>query len=378
VKPEGLLSFIHRTFAEACRDPRTLLITFLAPSFIFILQWYVLSVMTTTVPLNIAVVNEDTGMGNVSFGNLFAAALGQQDNVSVAQLSRGEVEDALKSGSIDGAVIFGPDFTKGIVTKQGSKLEVVAEGTDQTKYALITRAVSGAATTAAARAAGNSSAALPVTADISKRFAASMGPVDLMKPMIMSLLTFLLGFITAFLYAFGRKAKALASGVSKLTAATGFTLGLWAFAFVQGVTIMLYYQYGIGIGTDMDLVAVSAMILAVSLAGVACGVLASAVARKGEHGLLLAIGFLIIQIYFSGIAVAVSRFPDWVQAFSYVLPLTYARHALNDLIARGYGFGDVWTDALALVVIAAAAVLLAAPVLGRKEKVKTAPELKTN
>jgi hypothetical protein len=33
---------------------------------------------------------------------------------------------------------------------------------------------------------------------------------------------------------------------------------------------------------------------------------------------------------------------------------------------------------LALVVIAAAAVLLAVPALGRKEAVKAAPELKTN
>lgn len=373
-KKESALSFARRTFLDGCRDRTTLAITLLAPSIIFILQWYVMSVMTTTAPLNVAVVNEDTGMGNASFGSLFAAALGHQDNVAVTYMTRDQADDAMKNGDIDGAVIFGPDFTKGIVTKQGSTVQVVAEGTDQSKYALLTKAVGGAAQAAAA-SAQNGSAALPVTVETSKLYAASMGPVDLIKPMIMSLLGLLLGLLTAFMYTFGRKAKALESGVSRISAAAGFALGLWPFAFVEGVTIMLYYQYGIGIGTTMDLLSVAGMLLFVSLAGVACGVLAAAVARRGEQGLMLTIAFLILQIYFSGIAVAISRFPDWVRPLSYILPLTYVKHALTDVIARGFGFGDVWTDALALAVIATAAVLLAVPALGLKATVKVAPEM---
>jgi hypothetical protein len=60
------------------------------------------------------------------------------------------------------------------------------------------------------------------------------------------------------------------------------------------------------------------------------------------------------------------------------MPLTYAGHALQDIIARGYGFGDVWTDALALIIIAVAATLLAVLAYGRKATVKAAPEMRTN
>lgn len=171
MKPENLPSFIYRTFAGACRDPQTLAITFLAPSVIFILMWFVMSTMTAPTALNIGVVNEDTGMGNASLGSVFAGALGHQDNVSLTQLTRGEVDDALRDGRIDGAVIFGPDFSKGIVTKQGSTVQVIAEGTDQTRYMLITKAVSSASIAAAAQASGGQGG-LPVTVEASKLFAA--------------------------------------------------------------------------------------------------------------------------------------------------------------------------------------------------------------
>jgi len=377
VKPEGILSFIYRTFAGACRDPQTLAITFLAPSAIFILMWFVMSTMTAPTTLNIGVVNEDAGMGNVSLGSIFAGALGHQDNVSVTALARDEVDGALRNGRIDGAVIFGPDFSQGIVTKQGSVIQVIAEGTDQTRYMLITKAVSGAAVAAAAQASGGQSS-LPVTVQASKLFAADMSPLDVMKPVIIALMTFLLGFMTAFMFVFRKKADAAARGLSGFSQATGFTLGLWAFSFVQAITIMLYFQYGIGIGTTMDLVSVAGVLLTLTLAGVACGVLAAGIARKGEQSIFLVIGAVILQIYFGGFAVAISQFPGWFQPVSYIMPLTYAGHALKDIIARGYGFGDVWTDALALVVLAAAAVVLAMPVLGGKATVKAAPELKTN
>ena len=205
-----------------------------------------------------------------------------------------------------------------------------------------------------------------------------MSPLDVMKPMIIALMTFLLGLMTALLFVFKKKAEAAASGLSGFSQAAGFTLGLWAFSFVQAFTIMLYFQYGIGIGTTMDLVSVSALLLPLTLAGVACGVLAAGIVRKGEQSIFLVIGTVILQIYFGGFAVAISQFPDWFQPVSYIMPLTYAGHALKDIIARGYGIGDVWTDVLALVIIAAVAVLLAVPVLGRKVSIRTAPEIKAN
>jgi ABC-2 type transport system permease protein len=340
-------------------------------------MWFVMSTMSTPTVLNVGVVNEDAGMGNVSLGNAFAGALGHQDNVSVTPLGRDEVDDALRDGRIDGAVIFGPDFSKGIVTKQGSVVRVIAEGTDQTRYMLITKAVSSAAIAVAAQASGGPSS-LPVTVETSKLFAAEMSPLDVMKPTIIALMTFLLGFLTAFMFVFRRKALAAAGGMSAFGRTAGFTLGLWAFSFVQAITIMLYFQYGIGIGTTMDLASVAAVLLTLTLAAVACGVLAAGIARRGEQSIFMAIGAVILQIYFGGFAVAVSHFPGWFQPVSYALPLTYAGHALKDIVARGYGFGDVWTDALALVIIAIVAVLLAIPVYGRKAAVKVAPEMRTN
>jgi ABC-2 type transport system permease protein len=282
VKPEGAFSFTCRTFLEGCRDPRTLAITFLAPSAIFILMWFVMSTMSAPATINLGVVNEDTGLGNVSLSGTFAGALGLQDNISLNYLARDSVDEAIANGSIDGAVIFGPDFTRGIVTKQGSTIDVIAEGTDQSKYMLITKAVSSAAIAAAALASGSNTSAMPVNVEMSKQFAAGMSPLDVMKPMIIALVTFLLGFMTAFLFAFQKKASAAARGISSISSATGFTLGLWAFSFVQAITIMLYFQYGIGIGTTMDLASVSAILLALTLAAVACGVLAAGIARTGS------------------------------------------------------------------------------------------------
>jgi len=68
----------------------------------------------------------------------------------------------------------------------------------------------------------------------------------------------------------------------------------------------------------------------------------------------------ILQVLFGGIILSISKFPDYVRAFSYILPLTYAYNAIQNIVIRGFSLNDVWMDWTALIIIGLAAMALAA------------------
>jgi ABC-2 type transport system permease protein len=57
---------------------------------------------------------------------------------------------------------------------------------------------------------------------------------------------------------------------------------------------------------------------------------------------------VVPQVFLDGMFWPISTLPNYLQVFSYIIPLTYANHALQDIMVRGAGLMDVWIDVTVL------------------------------
>jgi len=75
--------------------------------------------------------------------------------------------------------------------------------------------------------------------------------------------------------------------------------------------------------------------------------------------MLTAFVFIMPQIYLSGFAFPIQNMPALIQLVTYLVPLRYYVIILRGVFLKGVGFGVLWPQALALVVLGTCILALA-------------------
>jgi len=128
---------------------------------------------------------------------------------------------------------------------------------------------------------------------------------------------------------------------------------------VMGVALWLFF----GFVPPVDAIARAAVVLALGIPSLyAIGALfAASVLRFGEVGPVVQLirGVFVLAC---GITFPVAMLPLWAQVGASLLPPTYIVDDIRRVILRGAGLGDVWTDSLIVLVLAALTAAVAAVV----------------
>ncbi|MGC4805833.1 ABC transporter permease [Micromonospora sp. DT233] len=144
----------------------------------------------------------------------------------------------------------------------------------------------------------------------------------------------------------------------------GIAFGVAAAGQATLAAAVAYRVFGLDTAGSAALVIVIAVVDAVL--GVALGLLCSAFARTEFQAVQFMPVVVIPQLLLCGLFVARAEMAGWLQAFSDVLPLSYAVEALQEVGAHAEPTATMWRD---LGVVAGAAVLalvLAAATLRRR------------
>lgn len=360
----GIISYTWKVIVDSLKDKQALALTFIAPSIIMLVIGYVIITMGSASTINIGVVNGDHGMGNVSASAAIVQALQSQQNIAIVPLRADDLDGSFKNRTIDGALIFGDTFTSDLLTKKSASARLVIEGTDQSKALAMTGLVNGVSAAVAGQIL-KAPATAPVSIGTEKYYGNGLAAADFIAPLFSGLITFVLSCLLAIFVLRAREARA-EDTPGPLGRAVAYLSGLCPFAFIQALTVLLYVKCLINASMVGDIYSVTLMLLLLSLVGVAFGVLIASVARSDIQRIGLMAIAVVIQILFGNIIVPISKFPDYVQAFSYIMPLTYAYDAIQNIAIRGFTLTDVWTDWAGLVMIGLAAVALSALCLMRR------------
>lgn len=185
---------------------------------------------------------------------------------------------------------------------------------------------------------------------------------DFMSPLLMGFVIFFFIFIlsgVSFLHErlSGTLERMLVSPTRHMEVVLGYIVGFGFYAVLQTVLIQGFMSVVLGMPSRGGFFEVLAINLLLCLVGLSMGSLISAFAAN-EFQVFQFIPLIIVpQILFSGIF-DLRQAPEWLKAFSWFFPLTYAGQALRQVMVRGLGLGSVLPQLAVLLAFSMAFIFL--------------------
>ncbi|CAM4109077.1 ABC transporter permease [Lederbergia lenta] len=180
-----------------------------------------------------------------------------------------------------------------------------------------------------------------------------LGQFDYFGPVLLGFFVFFFVFLIAgvsFLRerTTGTLERLLSSPLRRWEIVIGYVLGFGIFATIQSTIIAAYAIYVLGMAMEGAFAYVLLITLLLSLTALTLGILLSAFANNELQMMQFIPVIVIPQIFFSGLfnLETISKWLSWIGPFT---PLFYAADALRNVMVRGYGWGDIYIDILALI-----------------------------
>jgi ABC-2 type transport system permease protein len=363
--PFRIISLARRIVTQCVRDKRTFALIIIVPSLVMALLGYFYTTSTSNAII-IGVVDHDPGIGPMKLSQFVVDELRQQPNATVVMLGSEDPDQAIKDKKIDAAVIFGSDFTSGVLAGKQANIEVVSEGTDQMKTALASRAVGSAAMSAVAKKVQsqdvNSSGSL-LNLDSRTIYASGYTTLDLFAPYLLGIIAFAFIFIftgVTFLRerSFGTIERLLVSPLTRSEMILGYMIGFSVFAIIQSAIILAFALFVLKVKIAGDVYAVVVLQLLLTIVSVNLGIFFSSFARNEFQAVQFIPLLILPQVFLDGMFWPIATLPNYLQVFSYIMPLTYANDALQNIMVRGYGLGSIWVDIVVLLAFAVVMIVL--------------------
>jgi ABC-2 type transport system permease protein len=368
--PNRILSLARRIVTQCIRDRRTFALIIIVPSLVMALLGYFYTAGNST-GITIGVADADKGMGNVTLSGAVLDQLKNEQNLTLVSLSAAEVNQSIKDKKIDGAIVFGESFTRDTLINKRISLDIVTEGTDQAKTAMIGAKLHNATIAAVSSAAGKGG--LSFETDISKSVIYGDGytMLDLFAPYLLGIIAFVFIFIfttVTFLRerTFGTFERLLVSPVTRSELIVGYVIGFSVFAIIQSAIILAFALFVLKVKIAGDIYSVVTLQLLLTVVSVNLGILCSSFARNELQAVQFIPLLILPQVFLDGMFWPISTLPDYLQVFSYLMPLTYANDALQNIMVRGTGLGAVWLDVGVLVLFALVTIVLSSLSVSRQ------------
>ncbi len=350
-----------RIIRQFTRDRRTIALLFLAPIVILTILNFVLNNSANQVTLGF--VAPDGATGQVVTQELRAAVQGQQGLV-LTTVVRDSVDATLRSGNVDGILIFPTDLS-GVAATGTLRLTLDLEGSNP---GAAKQLISISNLLAHALSTTPGAAPTAITTSISANYLYG-GPqftqTDALAPMLVGVFSFFFVFLltsVAFLRerSQGTIERLMVSPLRRSELVLGYVCGFTIFALLQSIEVLVFVIGVLQVHYHGNIALLFLVTLALTIGGVNLGIFASAFARNELQVIQFIPLLLVPQILLGGLFFAVKSLPIVLHQLAYIMPLTYANFALQDIMLKGYGLGQIWPDLLFLVGFAVLMIALSA------------------
>lgn len=373
-----ILTLAQRVILQLRGDRRTLALIFGVP--LIVLSLAGVLVRLEAAGATVAVVLDDTGAalpigsGTVNLGERLIGSLqGVAEQLTVEQMTAREAQERLEDGAVDAIVTLPADFSAQAIETRMVTVPVVYEGSNPTVARMLdTMLTRGAVQMLAGLSVVNPAGEPEITIDATYRYgSAEFDQLDYLAPVLIGLFVFMFVFIltsVAFLRerVAGTLERLQATAIRQHEIILGYMIGFAVFALIQSLVVLLFTIYGLKVHTMGSLINVFAVEVLLALLAVNLGIFLSTFARN-EFQVVQFIPLVVaLPVFLSGALWPIEAMPGWLQPIAWVIPLTYANHALRDVMIKGFNLIDIGPYLLALACFATVFVLLAAWVLRRQ------------
>lgn len=380
----------QKDLLEFVRD-RTRLITFIImPIFMLIMVGFIFPNQTSIKNINIGVANADSNMGQKLVDvvkNLEVTSGTKAFNIHTYK-TEDEIKTAIKDQSINGGLYIPSNFETDIKSGKQTEVTIVQDQANPQISAITTATLQNviagfgkgvssqkigtmlARTPAGATPTLITSILTPITSTITGLFPGTTNYFEFVAPGIMSMVV-----LTAVLTGLGASVSReretgtldgiLIAPVSRLSIILGKATAQAIRGLVQGMIVLALSIIFFGVTINGNVLLVLLILLLGIFSFVGLGVLVSASAAEQETATQLLFMFQFPMMFLSGVFFPIQQMPDFMQAISHFIPLTYAIEAMRKVMILGGDFAAVQNDLLILVVFGAVTLAIAVPVFHR-------------
>jgi ABC-2 type transport system permease protein len=373
--PERIFSLGKRIAMQCLRDRRTMALVIAAPSLVMLLLAYFFTVSTGTLTIGVVMADHRTGTEHLS--QLIADQLNASANVTVVYLEEKDINASLNNKSVDGVIYFPPNFTRNVLASKPSYVKITTQGNNPAALGMIAQKYANASGIAlASLMPARPSAALPAsmvlpTVQTEVLYGEGYKNIDFFAPYILGVIAFLFVFIftgVTFLRerSFGTLERLIVSPITRAEIIVGYMLGFSVFAGIQSLIILLLAIFVLNVKIAGSVIAVVVVQFLLTMVAVNLGIFCSSFAKNELQAVQFIPLLLLPQIFLDGMFWPISTLPNYLQALSYIMPLTYANDALQGIMVRGVGLGAVWVDIAVLLGFAIAMIILSTLTLNKQ------------
>jgi ABC-2 type transport system permease protein len=188
--------------------------------------------------------------------------------------------------------------------------------------------------------------------------------MDFFVPGIMSFAVFLITTLLTLVSFVGERTsgnleRLLATPLRESEIVTGYAIAFTVVGMLQTIILLV-----IGV-TVFDIMIVGNIVLAflvivlLAIVSLSLGILLSSLAKREAQAIQFFPIIVLPTFLLAGIFWPVEAIPSWLRPFSYLIPPTYAVDATRSVMLRGWGFGEIWIDIVALFGFAVAFLVIA-------------------
>jgi ABC-2 type transport system permease protein len=320
-------ALVKRIIRQFKRDKRTLAMMFLAPLLILTLVNLVFS--TNEYDPKIAVISDQEQMVS-----LLEKA---DESFTIYENSERAAED-LQNEKLDAIIEIEPPSTK-----------VTLEGSNPTANRAVMMTVEK--TLKSLNPQNNQQSAMKTEIDY-LHGSADMESFDYIGPFLIGFFIFFFVFLIAgvsFLRerTTGTLERLLATPMRRWEMVVGYVLGFGIFTIIQSAIIVSFAIYVLDIMMAGSIWFVILITLMLAVTALSLGTLLSSFA-KNELQMIQFIPLVVVpQVFFSGLF-NIETMAEWLQPFSYLMPLTYGGQAIRDVMIQGGGWSQIYDEVLVL------------------------------
>jgi len=354
-----------RILTQFRRDRRTLVLIFVIPLVVLGLLGYLIDLEPSAVSLG--VVNEDVAA--ISAADRVIADIEASGDFIVVPLDSEDVDRKIRGGEVQGALIFPSDFTQRLASGLESSASLVLEGSDSKVVGYVRANLARIVTQGISEVLGVDSSFFNIRTTFIYG-GAGYTTLDYLAPALLVLMPFFFVFLltsVSFLRerTHGTMERLLASPLSRADTVTGYMLGFGVFALVESVLILVFTVYALGVEYNGSIFIVILTVVIMSVAAVNLGIFLSTFARNEFQAVQFMPMVMFPQALLGGLFWSVDSLPWGLRWLSYLMPLTYANYAAENVMIKGLGIGDwaVGANLLIILAFAAAFILLASRTL---------------
>jgi ABC-2 type transport system permease protein len=355
MSPRRVSALAQRIITQFRRDRRTLVLMFAVPIIVLSLIGYLVDLKPSDV--TVGVVNEDQGM---VAGNILAA-LEDSGDFKLVYIGRNEVDEELRGGEIQGAIVFDLDFTQRLLSGQNPTMNLVLEGSDSRVMGHIRSSVTKAVPEALSQFPMMEGRLI----DIQPRFiygGADYTSLDYLGPAFVALIPFFFVFLLTSISFLRERAQGtierlLASPLSRAETVLGYMLGFGLFSLIESLLILVFTVYVLGVHCEGNILAAILVVIIMALSAVNLGIFVSTFARNEFQAVQFVPLVVFPQGLLGGLFWSVDSLPWFLRWMSYAMPMTYANAAVREVMIKGASVVD-WSVLSNLLILAGFAAVL--------------------